>query len=75
MHICSFFSFFVAKFSKLILPLHEGNLVEGRPRIQRLQPMATPLTTMAQVLETIRNYTIGLIRPGVFDLIGEWSSW
>ena len=37
--------------------------------------MATPLTTMAQVLETIRNYTIGLIRPGVFDLIGEWSSW
>ena len=33
--------------------------------------LATPLTTRAQVLDTIRHYHVGVIRPEVFNLISQ----
>ena len=48
--------------------------VDINDRTQMEQYMSTPLTTRAQVLETIRDYHVSVIRPEMYNLVTQMES-
>ena len=48
--------------------------VDINDRTQMEQYLSTPLTTRAQVLETIRDYHVSVIRPEMYNLVTQMES-
>ncbi|OLP96831.1 hypothetical protein AK812_SmicGene20888 [Symbiodinium microadriaticum] len=48
--------------------------VDINDRTQMEQYMSTPLTTRAQVLETIRDYHVSVMRPEMYNLVTQMES-